>query len=198
MKHLFPIYDRKRIGKPIEFLSAIYKQNQHDAENQAVLHRFVNYLTFGSKALIGAYIFAVLAAFSGPAIIYLLDGGREMMIPTCIPGTSADSVGGYSVNIVDQTLVCLASGFIFLYFDLLILIMVMHVSLLTDILRQKVRMVSSREQRLSHQQITANFRNIIGMQKELYEWVEQFINWHKLEQSNCYKLCRFSVGFYSS
>lgn len=170
MKFSFPIYDRKRIGKPIKFLSLLYEQNEHDDENLAIIANFMKLLTFCSKWLIGAYVYAVLAAFSGPAILYLMDGGREMMIPTSIPGTSVNSSSDYALNIIDQAFICIASGCIYLYFDLLILILVLHVGLMTDILIQKIRMITAAAtNHHSPVEIRKNFRNIVNVHNELYE-----------------------------
>lgn len=169
MKHIFPIYDHQRVGKSTKFLSAIYKQNLHNEENWPVINDFVKLLTTCVQILIADYVFAVLSAFSGPAIIYFLDGERELIIPTCFPGTSLASMADYALNITYQAFVCIACGCIYLYFDMLILVLVLHVSLLTDILRKKMRRVMAAEKQLTHLEITMSFRNFINMQNELYE-----------------------------
>lgn len=170
MKSVFPLIARQRIVKSIRFLTQIYETIENNIENSFSSSRFAKILKVCAELIMLNYGCCILACITCPIIIYLLSGAHELMIPIYMPGMSLDSIEHYALNMIPQPFLSIYSGIIYAYFDLLFVIQMLHVILMTDILRQKVRAISemaAASRQISHYEISLNLRNVINLHIEM-------------------------------
>lgn len=159
----------KNAKKSLAFLENVYKANLNSDENWSIFHRFIGLLNFCSKYLIFHYVF--WGSFCGfvPFIKYLHTGRKDLFYPFHLPETSRYSWTGYTINMAIQPIMAFQSVFYYLFHDMLFLILILHVILLVNILRNKIRAIEviALQKQSSHLEITANFRNILLLHKEI-------------------------------
>lgn len=168
IRAVFPLLARSKIVKSIRLLIRVYEQNEHHIENRLCFIRFARILKISSQLLIINYIGGVLLCVCNPAILYYLNGTREVITAVLLPGTAIETNLQYGLNLAYQFYIIVSAGFIFTYFDLLFIVQLLHVMLMTNILRHKIvaisKMAATNE---SQMDVSLNLRNIINLHIEL-------------------------------
>lgn len=169
MKATFPHMTKGNINQTINFLKQIYNSNLKTPENQAIFTEFSKILRFCARLIIFNYSFCVASFYLSPMIIYFVTGSAEPIMPLFLPGTSPESVTDYCINTVYHIFAIFCAGAVYIFFDVLFAVQVLHVILMTNILRNKIRaindMVSAKNQ--SRFEIIVNFRNIMIIHNEI-------------------------------
>lgn len=170
MKSVFPLIARPRIVKSVRFLIQIYEQNKSPIENYLSFHRFEKINKICAQLILLDYGWCFIVIITSPLMIYMLSGSRETILPIYFPGMSLDSIQHYIINMIPQSFLCALSAVIYAYFDLLFVVQLLHVILMTDILRQKARAISqmaAASRQTSHVEISLNLRNVINLHNEM-------------------------------
>lgn len=166
----FPLIVRTQILTSLKFLSKIYEQNRQTIANRIVLSRFGRILYFCAKLLLIDYIVVGILAILSPALLYYFANIKEYIAPVWLPGLPLNYCHEYPINMLFQALIVYCGCIYYLYFDILFVVQVLHVILLVEIMRQKVREISTmaiNRQRFNAIDIKFNVRNIILMHNEL-------------------------------
>lgn len=121
------------------------------------------------KLMIICYSILATGVVLIPPISYYLDPTKlEPIIPVCLPWTSLDTTSEYILNLIYQGL-CIIYGLIaYVFFDIIFLFKILHVSLLTNILRKKIGSITEMlTEKAPDIELKINIRNIIQLHKEV-------------------------------
>lgn len=165
---------RDSINQTIDFLKQIYETNLKTLENQRVLVNFTKILRTCVKLIIFNYTFCVSSFYLSPVIIYSVTGSADPIMPLFLPGTSPDSMVGFTISTIYHLFAIFCAGAVYIFFDVLFAVQVLHVILMSNILRNKIcainEMVTAKNP--SHPEIIVNFRNVLIIHNEILMWVE--------------------------
>lgn len=121
------------------------------------------------RVLMVSYAIGVTITFIWPISLYIVSGTRQLIVPIYFPSMSLESNVDYAVNLLYQIFVAPYGAVIYLHFDLLFVILLMHVNLMNDILCEKVRALNRiiATMRSSRMDISLKLRNLVFLQNEL-------------------------------
>lgn len=168
-KAIFPFVARQKIGTSINFLKQIYEANSNTLENQDAINWFIKILQTCSKIIISNYSICVISFYASPAIIYLVTGSADTIMPIFLPGTSPNTVWGCTLSTIYHIYAIFCAGGVYIFFDVLFAVQVLHIILLSKILRNKIRAIDAMVdvEHPSHYEIMVNFRNVLVLHNEL-------------------------------
>lgn len=159
---------RKKIIQSIEFLKNIYIKSQRSGDIDGVFASFQNTLRQCVTIIIVGYSWSCIIIASTPLILYSFDNSIvQPMVPVCLPGTSIyRSAYDYALNCLFSFLILLYGHIVQIHFDALLIIQVLHVILLSNILRQKVNCINGytldgQDKMAAHFEMKINVRNIV-------------------------------------
>lgn len=170
---IFPLLARTNINKSLKYLAKIYEQNQNSAENLSIFSKFTQILTFLAKLIIMDYAVCVSAFVLSPALTYLFIDSVELILPWYVPGTSRESTIELVVNLFLQGAAMSYAGISYAFYNVLFVVQILHVILMTNILRAKLRAISQLAEANAAKEIAAhtgaliNLRNVILLYTEL-------------------------------
>lgn len=177
---MFPIIKRTKYHKSIAFLTKVLQQNEGSTENLTIFNKSFKLISICGKLMILVYSFAIIFVCTIPLILYIVCGIEwEPALPMYLPGTSRESIDDYCLNIVYQILLLIYSGVAYCSFDLLLIFQILHITLLTNILMNKMRYVSDlvgNEQPRRQLELMRNLRNIVLLHNEMLEYVKNLQN----------------------
>lgn len=157
----------------MDFLTRIYEQHQHDERKWPIFDAMLSTLSICLKAVLVLFIFAFLGAIYVPLIrsiiIYVAYDERHIILPQLIPGTSLDIDNQYELNIICQIVVGHLCGAAYMYFDLLFVLLFVHVILMANIVCDEIRTTEHllRTDILSNVELRTNMRSVIELQNDL-------------------------------
>lgn len=122
----------------IEFLKKVYKGHQNDIKKETVFMNFLKKLTPILNILCFDYLGATISFIVAPLIIYLISGSIVSILPFDFPGTDSKTIGGYALSSIFHILVIISVGGLYIYSDGLFTVLVFHVFLLSDILKEEI------------------------------------------------------------
>lgn len=156
--------------KSIQFLRNVYKRNIGTMDNGSVIDDFVKLLRFLIKCLLLECGFCAMSYASSPLLIYICTGELEPIFPWYLPGTKPNSTVDYIQNLPYQSFANYSAAGIFTFFDAMFTFQMVHVTLLSNILRSKIwtinQMVTDKNPS-STMNVRINLRNLILLQKEM-------------------------------
>lgn len=92
-----------------------------------------------------------------------------------LPGTSPGNVRDFTINIVYQMIAFYVGILKYTYFDILFLFQMLHIILLTNIMRSKIGavsdMASMKQVGSNIFKIDINMRNVVMVHMEILKWV---------------------------
>lgn len=166
-KAIFPLLAHRQIVDVVRFLRSFYQRNESSIQNKATINGFGDILTKAAQMVIINYVFCTMMCFVSPICVYLWSGSRVDILPIVVPGTTFVAPLEYAFNLVVQSFFVFVACTNFLHYDLLFLVPVLHIKLLTDILRQKLRTIG----REDDAKRVACMTKAIVLHNELIGWV---------------------------
>lgn len=178
MKCIFLLVARKQLIESITIISRVYESNQDNQRIWPVFDAFIKKLSLCVKALLGFYALAFVSIVHAPILIFLViyevcdDVERRLAVSLMIPGTSLNVDAHYELNLIFQAFFAQLNGLIYMHFDGIFVVVLLHVILVADIVCDKIR---ATEQLLVAElpsrptEITASLRDVIRLQNELRE-----------------------------
>lgn len=138
-------------------------------ENNETIDSFIKILQTCSKVIISNYSICVVSFYASPGIIYLITGSVDTIMPNFLPGTSPDTVWGCTLSTIYHIYAIFCAGSVYIFFDVLFAVQVLHVILLSKILRNKIRAIDDMVdvEHPSHYTIMVNFRNVLVLHNEM-------------------------------
>lgn len=169
MRTIFALAARSQIITAVAVITNIHKQNSKTYEPHSAYVRIMHRLTILINLLMAIYMLGVIGIYVCPLILYKLYGTRQLILPMYFPWMSLESDIDYWINIMYQAWMLPCGGAFYAYFDILFVILTMHVNLMNDILCEKVRALNDiiTAKKPSQIGITLNLRNLILLQEEL-------------------------------
>lgn len=169
MKSLFPHLARENVIKSIDFLSEIYVQNLRTIENVDVFDKFIRILQKCVKIVIFNYSSCVISFYLSPLIIYYATGSIDPIMPLFLPGTSPDTHLGYGISTCYHLFAIFYAGCVYIFYDVLFAVQVLHVILMTNLFRHKIRGINRMAsiKQPSRLEIVLNFRNAMMLHNEI-------------------------------
>lgn len=140
---VFPLFARKTINVNLNYLKTVYETKYKMIENWPMFINFVNFLTRCVKILVLNYAVSTIAFILSPIIVRVLSYSTlEPILPYYFPGLSAGSPLGFAFNYLQQVYVMLYAFGAFTLYNVLFLVQILHVILLTNIQKAKIRRIS--------------------------------------------------------
>lgn len=171
---IYPLINRKRITKSLEFLINVYEQNRNNMDDWHIFNDFIKILKFCVQFIFVNFWLATIACSAYPALTYYFSNSQRVLpVPFYLPGTSpasnANSWLSYSLNLFyGLGAVCHGSA-AYIFHDALLALQILHLILFTNILRHKIRILNEMVEMKQHPQIEigVNLRNIILLYEEM-------------------------------
>lgn len=169
MKCTFPLIVQYKIVDALAFLDIIYERNRFGQENQKILNEYTKLLTTFLKIMFLDYAVSNGSALIATILLNILSSEYVYVLPVYLPGLPIDSADGFELNSIWQLISCVYAATAYTYFDALHALLVLHVHLMTNILRNKVRIISemAAEVRPSQKEIFERIKNVIFLHNEL-------------------------------
>lgn len=167
-KILFQLVMRRQVIDNIKFLSNVYEENVGSSENWPIFDRFIKILSICIKLLIGEYLVCSTLCILFPGVYYLATNLKMLIAPIFLPAMSIDSPDHFAFNIIDQVFRVYLAAFILILFDTIFTLQMLHVILLTNILRHKIRAINeiSVVRVPSSLEIMINLKNVVKFHVE--------------------------------
>lgn len=168
VRGVFLLLARGKLLKLMDFLSRIYDEHQHHKQSWSIFDAFIKNLNIYLNTVFVLYTFTYIGCLCAPfvyaVVMYVVYDERTLFVmPIVIPGTTFDD--HYVANLMFQVFACNVSVGIYMYFDAVFVLQLVHVILMANIVRQRIRVT---EQMLMAER-EASFRSIIHWQNELRE-----------------------------
>lgn len=168
-KYMFLLTARRKIINLFDLLDNVYRQNWNGHKNQEILNRFTKMLMRFLR-----FVFINCAASLAGAIFFTIIWNRysteyRCFMPAHLPGVPIGTADGFAVNAIWQLGVFAYAGSTYAFFDGLNALLMLHVILLTNILRSKFQTINelAADQRSSQAEIRERIKNVIVLQNEL-------------------------------
>lgn len=170
MKAVFHlIHPQQNLLNSIDFLDRVYGQNVKSTANKVTFDDLLGKLKLIIKLIFTAYITICFLFLLSPAIIYIVTGVFYPMLPLFIPGTGPDSFSGIALSSIYHCCAIINSVITYYFFDAIFAFQILHVALLSNIIRNKVqevnRLVSVPNS--SSLEIKIKFRNLLLIHNEM-------------------------------
>lgn len=169
VKSSFPLFAFSHIKANIEFVENIYKSNLTVEENRSIFKGLVKILKLIVKIFFTSYSITWALVLLSPLVIFLLTRGvYEPIFPFVLPGISLGTLSGIFLTYIYQ--VCCAGSIVlaFAFYDSLFITQILHVKLMADILRNKIRAISEMAtMETPHLDMSINFRNVLLLHDEI-------------------------------
>lgn len=171
-KSVFPIFFRRSLQKSIIFLADVYEANLKTNEHRCIFDRFIKHTKRFVKWVWFCGVFIFASYVISPALLYLFDNTHlEPMIPWVLPGTSSssDDMTDYLINTAYNVYAIFCGVGVYGLYALIFAFLLLHVSLLTDIIRHKLKAIDqiAAAERPSIYEIKINLRNIVLIHNEV-------------------------------
>lgn len=170
VKALFPLIARTSINDSIALLKQIYIPNLTTSENGQIFNGFAKTLRACAKLIASNYTICVVSFYASPAIIYLVTGSVDPIMPIFLPGTSPDSHWGYAISTVYHVFAIFSAGCVYIFFDVIFAVQILHVILMSNILTNKIRAINGMAAEASNScrlSMLLNFRNVLAIHNEM-------------------------------
>lgn len=166
-RSIFPLLAHARINKSISFITKVYKENVDVVENSQVFSTFVTIYITAINILI---IICATVYFSHvllPLAVYPFTDTWQPIIPIYL--TTSRSTVCVILNYCIQFIEFFFGSASYVFFDLLLAFLILHVILLTRILRKKINDIKlmALAKNPSYFDIKMNLRNVIMLHSEL-------------------------------
>lgn len=168
-KSFYTLYYRSDIKASIHSLETIYLQSAANEGNIMILTKFVRLLKRSISFIFTNFILCQTAFITAPGLIYLLTGSVLLILPSPIPGVDHTTTFGYILNMLYHAcMVSLAAG-LYIYSDGLLTVQVLHVILMSNILRKRIQDVSvmSSPESPHRSAVHIHFRNILILHNDM-------------------------------
>lgn len=163
---IFPLFAWHRINKNINYLCNLYERKYKAPENLAIFDSFLKQLTLCLRILGTNYSICAISFIISPVIDYILNGWTvlEPIVPYFWPGMSLDNTVHFGINFVQQAISMCYTGLIYIFYNLVFVFQVLHVILMTNMLKANIRIVSklAHEPKPSFLKISMYLRTIIN------------------------------------
>lgn len=173
VKGIFLLLARDKLIKSMGFLSRFYEQHQHNQRTWPIFDAFVMNLRIYLNAVVVLYALLYIGCICAPLvnslIMYTVYDARIFLLPIVVPGTSLDEQ--FVPNLLYQFFICNMSVAIYMYFDAIFMLQLVHVILMANIVRQRIRVterVLMAERELTSD-LRTSLRSVIELQNELRE-----------------------------
>lgn len=153
----------------MDFLDHVYSRNAKSAFNRETIENFMSKLRPCIKLVFFNYSACIASFLIFPVLIYMFTGTLVEMLPLIVPGFNLDSPGGFALNSVYHLFLLASALGVYIYFDASFTFQMLHVFLLSDIIRNKIeeinRLVSIRKS--DAMLIKIEFRNLFLIHNEM-------------------------------
>lgn len=168
-KSFMLIYMSKKYVKAIKFLESIYMANERTDANAVIIEKFVNKLEFVTKMLFYQIVITVICTIFLPLALYPLTGQWNMVLPMAIDGLDYRTATGFAWTWAIHVPIIIIAGNYFVCYDILFLILVVHVHFMTAIMSNKIQYLNqmTMEKMSARHNIQMNFRNILMLHQEI-------------------------------
>lgn len=155
----------------MDFLVKVYEQNRNSVENRPIFDKFIKILKMCVQFICVEFWLCTIACCAYPAATYYFSHGTVLVQiqPWFLPTTNANSYLSYSLNIFYEFVAVCYAAASYSFFDSLLALQILHVILLTNILRHKIQMLNKmvETKEWSHSEIGVNLRNTILLYEEM-------------------------------
>lgn len=175
IKCMFLLLARSKLIESMEFLSRVYEQNQNIKQNWPIFDAFEKLLNKCFDTVMLFYLIAFVGGLYGPFIVsmamYFVYDDRYLVMPLVIPGTSLEIDDHYELNMILQLLIGQFCSLIYVYFDAISVLQMMHVILMANIVCHRIRAteIILLAKQPSHADVKINLRSVIQLQTEFCE-----------------------------
>lgn len=134
-----------------------------------MFEKFISKLKLCVKFVFYNFSVCLLGYFMSPGLIYLLKGSVDFILPAFIPGIDPFSNWGYPITTIYHIYIGFLSVGVYLFSDGLFTVQVLHVSLLSDILRNEIRKIDKlvASSNASATWTRIHFRNLLMLHNEM-------------------------------
>lgn len=161
---VFPLFARENIIANFNYLKTVYEKKYKIVENWPIFLNFIKLLKTCLKIMLMNYLICSISFMLSPLILYSIgDSIIEPIFPYYLPGLTSGSQFGFALNYLVQIMSLAYSCGMFVFYNVLFIVQVMHVILLTNIQKTKIRRVSQMavERRPSYMKTSMFIRQII-------------------------------------
>lgn len=168
---IFPITVHRQIIDALEFLDQIYAQMPvHSIEQQSIFDKFTKTLRLPLIVLYTIYGTSLIMVIGGLILWNIFDVEYHYMAPMYLPGVPSDTADGFELNSMWHFSLIFYVGCVYGLFDGLNIVLVMHVLLLTNLVRHEFRqinVVADEACHLSDAELLRRFKNAVEQQIQL-------------------------------
>lgn len=174
VKCVFLLLERGKLIKVVEFLSRIYEQHE-TRENGPAFHAFNKTQSKCLKTVFVFYVITFIGTMYVPLAIsvttYVLYDDRQLPIPIYIPGLLLEHANYYKLNLIVQLVLGERIVAVYMYFDVVFVLQLIHVILMADIVCNGIRTMEMAllGSQPSQVDVSTRLRGVIQMQNELRE-----------------------------
>lgn len=172
---MFTLIAHRKIVDALQFLDQIYAQMpQHDIEQRMIFDKFIK--TLRKPLVIMFIIYATIhtIAFVGLMLWNVFSVEYRYVAPIYLPGLPVDTTDGFELNMIWHFCVSLYAAITYSLFDGLNVVLLLHVLLLTNLLRHEFRgidHVASTARHMSDVEVLRGFKNAVEQQIQLRKYV---------------------------
>lgn len=134
-----------------------------------ILNKFTKFLSIFLRILLIDYACSAAILLTTVIVVNMFSSEYFYVAPIYLPGVPIDTASGFVLHMI-QHCSSMVHGFTtYAFFDGLNVLLVLHVLLMTNILREKVRIISemAAEKQPSQQQLFESIKELIFLEREL-------------------------------
>lgn len=180
----------------VKFLEHIYIRNKK-TNNNAILRKFLTMCYILCKIIIIVFALTATAFICLPIVLFVTTGEMVPSINLYIPGLDSETSTGFIILCCYHLVLMLMAFFGTCGFDLLFIMLVLHLWPLTEIFAGQVDQLNKtlrNRQNCSQKQQKIQLRNVMQMHRDLYAYVGRIVEMYWLVCSvelytNAFSMC---------